>query len=78
MLSGGTALENYATRRTSAVLAALAKRMPAIAHKLTDSQIADISLDEVSLSDRLIVFPTRFALWMVRWSKGAAPWTSPI
>ena len=57
MLSGGTALEHYATRRASAVLAALAKRMPRIAHKLTDLQIADISLDEVSISDRLVVFP---------------------
>ena len=32
MLSGGTALENYATRRASAVLAALARRMPRDAH----------------------------------------------
>ncbi len=57
MLSGGTALEHYATRRASAVLAALAKRMPRIAHKLTDLQIADISLNEVNISDRLVVFP---------------------
>ena len=57
MLSGGTALEHYATRRASAVLAALAKRMPRIAHKLTDLQIADISLDEVGIADRLVVFP---------------------
>jgi heavy metal translocating P-type ATPase len=57
MLSGGTALEHYATRRASAVLAALAKRMPRIAHKLTDLQIVDISLDEVSIADRLVVFP---------------------
>ena len=57
MLSGGAALEQYATRRASAVLAALAKRMPRIAHKLTDLAIADISLDKVSIADRLIVFP---------------------
>ncbi len=57
MLSGGTALEHYATRRASAVLGALAKRMPRIAHKLAGSQIADISLDEVSIADRLVVFP---------------------
>ena len=57
MLSGGTALEHYATRRASAVLAALAKRMPRIAHKLADLQIADISLDEVRIADRLVVFP---------------------
>jgi heavy metal translocating P-type ATPase len=57
MLSGGTALEHYATRRASAVLAVLAKRMPRIAHKLTDLQIADVSLDEICISDRLVVFP---------------------
>ena len=57
MLSGGTALEHYATRRASAVLSALAKRMPRIAHKLTDLEIADIGLDKVGLADRVVVFP---------------------
>lgn len=33
MLSGGEALENYALRNASSVLRALAKRMPAIAHR---------------------------------------------
>ena len=33
MLSGGTALEEYATRRASSVLGALAKRMPHVAHQ---------------------------------------------
>src|SRR5690349_8945095 len=37
MLSGGTALEQYATRRASSVLSALAKRMPEIAHRSVDS-----------------------------------------
>jgi cation transport ATPase len=57
MLSGGTALEHYATARASAVLAALAKRTPRIAHKLTGFKITDISLDRVSIADRLVVFP---------------------
>src|SRR6476661_2101817 len=35
MLSGGTALEEYVTRRASSVLGALAKRMPRIAHRKT-------------------------------------------
>src|SRR5215475_6567521 len=35
MLSGGAALESYATRRASRVLEALAKRMPTIAHRKT-------------------------------------------
>jgi heavy metal translocating P-type ATPase len=57
MLSGGTALEDYATRRASAVLGALAKRMPRNAHRLTDAGIDEINLDQVSLADRLVVFP---------------------
>jgi len=57
MLSGGTALELYATKRASAVLAALAKRMPSTAHKLIDSRIVDIGLAEVGIGDQLVVFP---------------------
>src|SRR5215467_15315444 len=39
MLSGGTALETFATRRASRVLEMLAKRMPAIAHRKTAEAI---------------------------------------
>jgi heavy metal translocating P-type ATPase len=57
MLAGGTALEQYATRRASAVLGALAKRMPSSAHRLTGAQVAEIDLTEVSAGDLLAVFP---------------------
>lgn len=57
MLSGGTALEQYATRRASAVLGALAKRLPTIAHRRAGSQIADIPLEEVQVGDVLTIFP---------------------
>ena len=57
MLSSGTALEQYATRRASSVLAALAKRMPRNAHRLTGSRIVAIDLDEVRVGDRLVVLP---------------------
>lgn len=57
MLSGGTALEHYATRRASAVLGALAKRLPTNAHQLTASGLEDIDLDRVRVADRLVVFP---------------------
>jgi heavy metal translocating P-type ATPase len=57
MLSGGTALEDYATRRASSVLEALAKRMPQIAHRKSGMEIKDISLDEVAVGDVLIIFP---------------------
>ncbi len=57
MLSGGEALENYAVRSASSVLSALAKRMPAVAHKKRDSQITDISLDEVQIGEILAIYP---------------------
>jgi heavy metal translocating P-type ATPase len=57
MLASGTALEDYAMRRASAVLAALAKRVPRIAHKLAGLEISDANLEEVRLGDRLIVLP---------------------
>src|SRR5437762_9903133 len=57
MLSGGEALENYALRNASSVLRALAKRMPAIAHRKRDSVIVDVALDEIAVGDALIVYP---------------------
>jgi heavy metal translocating P-type ATPase len=57
MLSGGAALEQYATRRASAVLGALAKRMPSVAHRRTESQIEEIGLEDVQVRDLLVVFP---------------------
>jgi heavy metal translocating P-type ATPase len=57
MLSGGTALEQYATRRASSVLNALAKRMPNIAHRVQDPTFIDVSLDDIALGDRLVVLP---------------------
>ena len=57
MLSGGEALEHYATRRASSVLDALAKRMPSVAHRKLDSVISDISLDAIAIGDSLIIFP---------------------
>ncbi len=57
MLAGGEALENYALRNASSVLAALAKRMPSIAHRKRDSEIMDISLQEVAVGDTLVVYP---------------------
>ncbi|MFO1020872.1 MAG: heavy metal translocating P-type ATPase [Planctomycetales bacterium] len=57
MLSGGEALESYAVRRASSVLAALAKRMPSIAHKRADSSLQDVPLDSVQIDDELIILP---------------------
>ncbi len=57
MLSGGEALESYAVRSASSVLQALANRMPTIAHRKVDSRIEDISLDQLQIDDRILVFP---------------------
>ncbi|HXJ91507.1 MAG TPA: heavy metal translocating P-type ATPase [Terriglobia bacterium] len=57
MLSGGVALENYATRRASSVLDVLARRMPLTAHRKQGEEFCDVKLDEVGVGDTLIVFP---------------------
>lgn len=57
MLSGGTALEQYATRRASTALGALAKRLPSIAHRRVGPKILDVSLGNVQIGDVLLVFP---------------------
>jgi len=57
MLSGGTALEQYATRRASSVLQALAKRMPKSAHLAVNSSFVDVGIDEIRIGDKLILFP---------------------
>ena len=57
MLSGGTALEEYATRRASSVLGALAKRMPRIAHRKQAQQMLDVDVSEIQIGEKLIVFP---------------------
>src|SRR5215469_16391717 len=49
MLAGGAALENYATRRASSVLEALARRMPQTAHRKRVDEFIDITLDEVTV-----------------------------
>ena len=57
MLSGGTALEHYATRQASAVLGALSRRMPNIAHRKTASGVVDITLNDISVGQVLVVLP---------------------
>jgi len=57
MLSGGTTLESFATRRASRGLEALAKRMPNVAHRKTGMGLADIQVGEVAVGDTLVVLP---------------------
>lgn len=57
MLSGGEALESYALKSASSVLAALAKRVPSIAHRKRDSVIEDVALNQVEINDTLVLYP---------------------
>jgi heavy metal translocating P-type ATPase len=57
MLSGGEALEFYATAKASSVLDALARRMPNIAHRRDGSAVVDVKLEDIRVGDELTVFP---------------------
>ncbi|MBS1841539.1 MAG: cadmium-translocating P-type ATPase [Acidobacteria bacterium] len=57
MFSGGGALEAFATRRASRVLEALAKRMPALAHRRTGQGLTDIRVGDIAVGDTLVVLP---------------------
>jgi heavy metal translocating P-type ATPase len=58
MLSGGKALEEFAVRRASSVLGALAKRMPQIAHRVgSDGSISDVAIDSIAVLDRVMMYP---------------------
>jgi heavy metal translocating P-type ATPase len=57
MLSGGGALENYAIAEATAVLRALAGRVPTRAHRRDGAVLHDIAVAEVVPGDELAVLP---------------------
>lgn len=57
MLASGVVLETYAVRKASSVLEALAKRMPAVAHKQEAAGVADIPTEKVKIGDTLLILP---------------------
>jgi heavy metal translocating P-type ATPase len=57
MLSGGTALEVWASGRASSVLDALARRMPQFAHRKGATKLTDVALHDVRIGDVIVVFP---------------------
>jgi heavy metal translocating P-type ATPase len=57
MLSGGEALEAFATARASSVLDALARRMPSVAHRKELSGLVDVKLADIRIGDELTVLP---------------------
>jgi heavy metal translocating P-type ATPase len=58
MLSGGKTLEDFATRKASSVLSALAKRMPQIAHVVQPGgPTQDRPIESVAINDEVLLYP---------------------
>jgi len=57
MLSGGEALEAFATARASSVLDALARRMPSVAHRKEGGDLVEVKLADIGVGDELSVLP---------------------
>lgn len=57
MLSGGAALEQYAMRKASSVLDALARRMPTLAHRREGPAMVDIPVNLITPGNELVVLP---------------------
>jgi heavy metal translocating P-type ATPase len=57
MLSGGSALEEFATKRASRVLDALAKRVPSVSHRKSAQGLADVQVADIKVGDTLVVLP---------------------
>ena len=55
MLSGGEALEDYATARASSVLDALARRVPSVAHRKEPHGLVDVKFADIRIGDELTV-----------------------
>lgn len=57
MLAGGQTLEQYAMRKASSVLMALAARMPTKVHRKIKDQIEDITLNDIRIDDNVVIYP---------------------
>jgi len=57
MISGGRALELYATDNASSALRALAKRIPLVAHRKSGPQILDVPVAQLKIDDLVVIYP---------------------
>lgn len=58
MMTGGEALEDFASNRAKSELTELLKRVPKIAHKqMVDGSIVDVPIDDVGLHDNIVIRP---------------------
>lgn len=57
MLASGQLLEAYAIQKASFVLSELAKRIPSMAHRKINHVIEDIAVEDINISDLIIIYP---------------------
>lgn len=57
MLAGGRSLESYAVHKASAVLAALHRNAPQIAHRVVEQGMEDVAVDQIAVGDIISLFP---------------------
>lgn len=57
MLTGGKALEDYAERRAKTELSALLERKPHTAHMIRGHKVVDVSVNDVSANEKLVIMP---------------------
>ena len=57
MLTGGDALEDFASRRANSELQALLDKTPEVAHRVTNDTITDVDVDSLKVGDRLLIKP---------------------
>ncbi len=57
MLASGQILEEYAKRKASSVLEALAQRMPSNAHRRRGGKISNIKISDIIIGDEIVIYP---------------------
>lgn len=57
MLTGGTALEDYAERRASSELRSLLKHAPHHAHVIRKRKVVDVKVSELHIGDKVVIRP---------------------
>jgi heavy metal translocating P-type ATPase len=55
MYAGGTVLEDFAVARAERSLTSLVDRAPRIAHRLVNKAVQDVSVDDIKISDSILV-----------------------
>ncbi|KAF0467891.1 cadmium-translocating P-type ATPase [Pediococcus pentosaceus] len=57
MLTGGDALEDYASKKANTELKALLDNSPQVAHRLHGEKLEDIAVNQVQVNDKLVIKP---------------------